>query len=333
MKTSRYAVRSAALTSYVPLARSLGLDPYNLLKEAGINRAALLDPDLKIPAEALARMLEASAAEAGVEDFGLRLAATRELSNLGPLALAMREEPTLRRKLEAAAKFQRLHNEALRLRVEEEDGLVYVSEAMLGTSGTVYRQAAELTIGVLHGMMRLFFGEGWAPRAVCFSHQPPRDMAPHRRFFNAPLRFRADFDGFICQARDLDRATQAADPLMAKYVSAYLDSIIGDPDNDTRDKVWQLVLAMLPTGRCSAEAVADSLGVDRRTIHRHLAQHGETFTVLVDAVRDELATRYLLHDRRRASEVALLLGFSSQSAFSRWFSQRHGCSITAWRAR
>jgi hypothetical protein len=50
---------------------------------------------------------------------------------------------------------------------------------------------------------------------------------------------------------------------------------------------------MLPLGRCSVEKVAQHLGVDRRTVHRHLAQSGETFSSLVDDVRGELAEGYL----------------------------------------
>ncbi|NUT15606.1 MAG: helix-turn-helix domain-containing protein, partial [Cupriavidus sp.] len=40
-----------------------------------------------------------------------------------------------------------------------------------------------------------------------------------------------------------------------------------------------------------------------------------------------------LENRERPlSEVAALLGFSSLSAFSRWFSGRFGRSVSAWRA-
>ncbi len=43
----------------------------------------------------------------------------------------------------------------------------------------------------------------------------------------------------------------------------------------------------------SVDRVAQRLGVDRRTIHRRLVQEGETFSAIVDAVRQELAARYL----------------------------------------
>src|SRR5215472_17728334 len=42
-------IRSACLTNFLPVARSFGLDPYRLLKEAGLDRSCLVDPEIKIP--------------------------------------------------------------------------------------------------------------------------------------------------------------------------------------------------------------------------------------------------------------------------------------------
>jgi len=47
---------------------------------------------------------------------------------------------------------------------------------------------------------------------------------------------------------------------------------------------------MLPPGVCSVERVAEQLGVDRRTVHRHLEQHGENHSRVVNAMRVDLAT-------------------------------------------
>lgn len=328
-----YHVRSASLNNYVELARSLNLAPYRLLQEAGIGSVALLDPDLMIPADALARLLEASAAQAGIDDFGLRLAATRQLSNLGPLALIVREEPTLRHALDLVARYQRLHNEALLMRVEEGDGIVVIAEDIIGGQSGPVRQGIELTIGVLYRMLRLLLGPAWRPQRICFTHRAPARRGAHQRFFEAPVEFSCDFDGIVCKVRDLDLPMPMADPQMAKYVKQYLAAILGPDAADVHGKVRQLVGILLPSGLCSAERVAQNLGVDRRTVHRHLKERGETFSSLVHAVRLELVTRHIEHGQRPLADIALLLGFSSPSAFARWFSGHYGCSVTAWRAR
>ena len=77
-----YMLRAAALTNYANVARSVGLDPNKLLDDARLPRSCLRNPDMKISAGAVGRLLEASTRAAKIDDFGLRLAETRELSNL-----------------------------------------------------------------------------------------------------------------------------------------------------------------------------------------------------------------------------------------------------------
>jgi AraC-like DNA-binding protein len=98
-------------------------------------------------------------------------------------------------------------------------------------------------------------------------------------------------------------------------------------------RVRALIEALLPTGRCSIVQVARSLGVDRRTLQRRLADSGETFSSLLDAVRAELAERQVPNPRRSLTEIAEELGFSELSAFSRWFRRHFGCSPSEWRGR
>jgi AraC-like DNA-binding protein len=80
---------------------------------------------------------------------------------------------------------------------------------------------------------------------------------------------------------------------MARYAQQYLDSILEHPHASTADRVRQFVRALLPAGRSPIEQVAQQLGMDRRSIHRHLASDAATFSSIVDAVRVDLATRYL----------------------------------------
>jgi AraC-like DNA-binding protein len=87
---------------------------------------------------------------------------------------------------------------------------------------------------------------------------------------------------------------------------------------------------MLPSGLCTVDTVAKRMGINRRTLHRHLAREGQTFSSIIDAVRAELATRYI--GSRDLASISDLLGFSARSAFSRWFRSQFGCSVSEWRA-
>ncbi len=327
-----HRLRSASLTGYADLARAAGVDPFPLLAAAGVPPAALSDPDLPIAADAFGRVLEATAAAAGWDDFGLRLAERRDLANLGPLGLMLRDQPTVGDALAALARYVPLQNERLRVVVAIEGDLAVVRMAVAGR-GRMLRQAAELSVAVACGALNALLGAAWRPAFVAFRHRPPADAARHRRVFGCPVAFDHEFDGFAVPAAHLEDRVPHAEPQMARHVRHYLDDLLQRRDAAAGDQVRDLIATLLPGGLCSLERVARHLSVDPRTLQRRLAREGLTFAAVVDGLRQDLARRDLELGGRSLSEIAERLGFSALSAFSRWFRGRFGVSPRAWRDR
>lgn len=325
-------IRSATLNGYVEVARSVGLDPYRMVAAHRLPPACLTDPEVRIPMTAVARLLEDSAALSGRADFGLRLAERRSLSNLGVLALLVREQPTIRKALEALANYMHLHSDGLRLTIAEDAGLVTIGLAVDAGRPLPIRQGVELGLGFIHRSLNQLLGSRWRPQAICFTHMAPARTDAHRRFFGTDVEFSQEYNAILCLAHDIEAAVPTSDPAIARHIQQYLDTVAPRPNATMRDNARECIYLTLPSGLCSAERVAKHLGVDRRTLHRHLAREGETFISLLDAVRAELATRYIGNRDRRLASVAELLGFSALSAFSRWFRNRFGCSVSQWRA-
>lgn len=324
-------VRSASLSGYVELAQSLGLDAHAMLRRAGLSRRSLDDPETPISAAAVRQLLESSAEAADIEDFGLRLASRRHLSNLGPISLVLREEPTGLQALESLCRYLRLLNASLLTRIEQSPALIVVREEFLLDQTAPTRQAMELAVGVMFRILRELLGPQWQPRRVCFSHRAPRDMATHRAFLGPNVEFNCEFNGIVCARADLEARLPRTDPDMARYARQFLDKALARTRVDTRETVRQLIGALLPGGRCTADQVAQHLGVDRRTIHRRLEAEGESFSSLLQSVRREFAIRQIRDADRPLAEVAELLGFSAPSAFAHWFRRAFGCSVSAWR--
>lgn len=316
-------IRSASLSDYADVARSVGLDPYRQLRAVGLDRACLDDPDVRIPAQAVRQLLENSAAASGLDDFGLRMAERRGLSNLGPIGFIAREQPTVRKALESMGHYMRLHNEALSLRIADAGPEVVIG-VDLRTQHTAARQANELAVAVLFRILKLFLGARWRPSFVSFVHAGPRKTAAHERFFGGRVEFGGNFSGIVCSTRDIDAPIASADPTMARYARRYLDDIAGPARRSLEDQIRELICVLLPAGRASAERVARHLGIDRRTLDRRLARRRRTFLAILNNVRADLCMRYLEAPDRPLTAVADLLGFSSLSAFSRWFRGQFG---------
>lgn len=328
-----YFVRSSALTNYVRVAREVGLDPYFQLTKAGIRRPALLDPDVMIAADAVRSLLDSSARDSKVEDFGLRMAETRQLTDLGPLGFAIQGEPTLRKALESIARYLRLQSETVVMDIEEIDELVVIRESLLSDGLDVQRQSIELVVAGVYRLLRRFLGDGWKARSICFSHPPPQGTTVHTRVFGMQVLFNQEFDGIVCRAADLEAPMVAYDPLMASEVRQHLDALLAESQLAFPEVVRRLVLALMSSGTCSVETVAQHLRVDRRTVHRRLQRDGESFSAIHQNVRAELAARLAKSTARPLSEFAVLLGFGSASAFARWFQSHFHCSVSQWRSR
>jgi AraC-like DNA-binding protein len=304
----------------------MGLDPLGMLREVGLNPSVLSEPDLKVPAERVGRLLEASAAASGNESFGLRMAESRQLSNLGPVGLLIRDQPTLRDSLDVLMRYQQLLNNSLSLMLEEASGVVVIREELIVGSAQPVRQAIELALGVLMRLLRQFLGADWHPRRVCFTHPPPREVSTHLRVFGPCVEFNYDFNGIVCMKADLDARNASADPAMARYAQQLLDASVEPHAPSMLEDVRRTILLLLPSGRCSIEQVADHLGLVCRTVQRRLAEQGQCFSALVNDIRVELAMRHVLKSDRPLTEVAALLGFSAPSGFSRWYHTQFGCS-------
>lgn len=325
-------IRNAVLNGYVELVRTLGADPLPLLSAVGLDDSHLSAHNVWIPVDAVVELFELSAAATGCDDFGLRLGEGRRLSTLGPISLAAREEPDIRSVLRMIMRYQHLHNEALHSRLTESNGLASVELGLDLSHPQRARQAIELLVGAFHRYLRYLIGDGWEPVAVRLVHDTPLDTAAHHRSLGPNVRFGQACNAIILYTGDLDAPNTLSDPPPRPFAKQYLESISSPRSTAEVDRVKDLIEALLPSGRCSLQHVAQSLRVDRKTVHRHLAVSGETFSSVLNSIRVHLAQQYVEHQGRPLTEVAELLGFASLSTFSRWFRDEFGTSPRAWRA-
>jgi AraC-like DNA-binding protein len=323
-------IRSACLTTFPEIARSVGLQPDALLSSVGIERRALDDREMRIPVRAWRQALELAAQQSKVEAFGLRIAETRQLSILGPIGLLVREEPTVRQAIRSFAKYLAVHNEALSLNLDEVAGQAVASVELSVDRPQIIRQSVELTVGVLFRILQPMVSSLWQP-IVCFTHEPPTRRDVHHRLFGPRVDFHCNFNGIIFAAAELERAQIGADASFAEHARRYLDSLLNRSDATLESKLRELVRLQLSTGRCTADRLAHQVGCDRRTLHRRLAQEQVTFNEILDSVRTTLAVRALQDRRANLAAAADLLGFSSESAFSRWFLGRFNVRPSEWR--
>lgn len=323
-------VRAAALTGFGTLCRSLGLDDRHLLRRVGLWPNAEAEPDRRVSAPAVNRAFELAATESGRPDFAMLLSELRGFSNLGPVSLLARDEPSVGDALSAIEAYLPLHNDALTVTRERFGDVVVTRLALLGSAEPLV-QSIDIAVAMHYRILARLAGETFPAEEVCLTRARPANVSAFTRVLGPNVRFEAPFDGIVVRAALLDRPNPMAEAALRPYAAQVVGQVQAGRNARMTDRVRRLLALLLSSGRCTATRVAEVLGTSRRTLTRQLAAEGTTFLALLDEARDAVAQRHLAAGARGLAEIADLLGFSGHAAFTTWFRKRHGVPPGAWR--
>jgi len=110
------------------------------------------------------------------------------------------------------------------------------------------------------------------------------------------------------------------------FRSVARDRMTGPPSPDWRTlrgdgslagSAQVVVAAMLEEGMPTAERLAAAAGLSLRSLQRHLAEEGTSFTTLLEGVRREAALRQMVTAEGSLGDLSATLGYSRQSALTR----------------
>jgi AraC-like DNA-binding protein len=327
----RVWVRSGVLAGAAELLAELGVDADALAADCGLDPAALEQPDLPVPGEAVVGFFESAAERSGCEDYGIRLASRQDLSVLGPLWMTMRSAQTVRAALQVLVQFFVVHTSGALVGIEPQpDGSAVVSYALSAGVSPRDRQTTELGLGLLCNELRTHCGAAWLPRAALFAHGRPKSLASHRRIFGPRLQFEQERNAVWVDRACLDTALSGRSLATHAMLKKLLVSRV-DGAQAVASKVEGAMRALMPFADCGREQVARLTHLSQRTLQRRLAEAGTSFQDLRDRVRADIALKYLRQSRLQAAQIAEILGYSEPAAFTRAFRRQHGLTPSAAR--
>jgi AraC-like DNA-binding protein len=293
-------------------------------------------PTLKLKLSAFCALFEQSAEQTGNGNFGLWFGNQFKPRDLGMWGYAAVSAPTLGSALENLVGLFRFHQEssAMRLR-SSDDGLMRLEYGITASSIIERRQDAELSLGMFLNVLRESCGASWAPEEVHFEHPRPASSKEHEAAFQAPIYFSQPTNALLFKPEILARPMPASDLRLLSVMQTCLAELSADaPAEDLLlDRVRTIVRTRLPGGYPTLDDVAEALRVPAGAICRDLHAAGLTYTELVEGVRRDLALSYVRQRQLPFSDIALLLGYSELSAFSRAFRRWTGASPRQWRGR
>lgn len=295
----------------------------------GAGLLAALAIDGTTPADAFVagaevdRLLDERAERRGDRAFGLTLARAAVAQPLGLLSHLLWLSGTLGDALAHAVRYYGAvsRRTQVTLEVDERGELAALRRRPVAgvPCGAILTEFAFASM-VLRA--RAATGGRFALRAIRFAHPAPAPVpAIYREVFGVPARFGADVDELRFARRELTRGLASADPITAAALEPSV-AVLATPPTDLTARLQRVIAQDLAAPPTLAGAAA-RLGVSPRTLRRHLEREGASLRVVIDDVRRQHAALFL--GRGAAiKEVAMALGFSEPSAFSRAYKRWHG---------
>lgn len=155
----------------------------------------------------------------------------------------------------------------------------------------------------------------------------------YEAFFNCPVLFEQAEVSVHFPLNVLHSPMPQRDPALRSLLDRQVQALMRALPMTTgfESRLQQTLLKLLVEGEPTLQRAAHAMNLSSRTLQRRLQAHQLTWQQWLDLSREQLAMDYLTNLSLSLSDIALLLGFSEQSAFTRAYRRWTGQSPGQYR--
>jgi len=329
-------VAGAYALPLVELVQERGADLRTLALAAGMPSDALAPLPETLAADAYVRLLDAGAELTQDTHFGLHVGERVKLGTYSVYGLILLSCRDFGQVLQQTLRYESLAHDLGRSSLEVADGLATYRWH------SHYENASHHLVESVFAGVRVFgnwlAGQALPPTAVHFRHAAPSDCSEHRRIFGSEVVFGAADNCARFDAALLQLPVPNADVTLYPVLQRHADQLLQEKLrlHSTPDLVGQVrarIAHRLAQDGARLGGVAEDLGLTLRTLQRKLQEAGVGFQQVLDQTRRELAEDYLRQRHLSLVDIAFLLGYQDQSAFSHAFKEWTGMTPGGYRER
>lgn len=181
----------------------------------------------------------------------------------------------------------------------------------------------------------LLWGKDNPVLSMHFRHSPPNNIETHEAVFVDNIIFKAEKDAveFLGHTVDVPMPNRNAD--MLEFLKQRLDVQLAQLHRpvDIVTETLRCIQSGLAEGRPVIGDIAGILGMSERSLRRHLSANGESFRSVLKRARKDSCEVYLREKKYGQAEIAQMLGFNDQSAYSRAFREWFGMTPREYQAK
>jgi AraC-like DNA-binding protein len=268
-------------------------------------------------------LLSECARISGDVNFGLHLADHLELTSIGTYGYLLLNAPTLGEFLELAARYYPLIEQAGALALSTSGAVSHYRYTFTKPARLDPRHLNEWTIGYFAKFMRSKIHESWTPRSASFANAKPDDLDELRGIFGDELEFDAKVTGIDFDSAMLELPITSADPILLRIICRHADDLIQElgTKRPFRALVRLMIMEGLEHDEAKAESIARKLNMSLSSFKRRMQEDHLDFRKLREGIVKDLSEHALTETSLPLKHIALKMGYSELSAFTRAFTR------------
>lgn len=327
-------VAASYLQPLLEAAALRGVDPRQLALAAGLDPDALNPLPDNLSTHAYVRLLDAGALLARDPHFGLHVGECVKLGTYNVYGMILLSCPDFGHALQQTLRYEALAHDLGRSELVVENGRAeYRWHPSLPQAS---RHLAESVFAGIQVLGAWLAGQPLPQAQLAFAHAAPQDCSEHLRLFGSDIRFGAARHSACFDAALLGWPVRNADVGLYPVLQQHAEQLLREKARNRSDsgfvaQVRAAIARNLAEDRVRVGLIAQELGLTPRTLQRKLNDAGLGFQQLLDQTRLGVAEDALRQRQLSLAEIAFLLGFKEQSAFSHAFKEWSGVTPGAWR--
>jgi len=326
-------VNAEILRGSVDAAKELGIDIDEALSANGITVPMLMDSKGFVAYHQVVNFLEDVALQHACPLFGFYVGKHQPPLRFGLMAQLPKLCATIGDSLEKGLKYSQLYNQESQWESEIDAAYVFMKRRHRVSFPGAQTQLHILAVTLMIKASAVITGGAREITSISFSHSRPENADVLKRYFEVPVYFDQDYDGYTFPEVYLHHPLASSNPELLEIVELHFDSLLSDSlvQQGLGARVDQVIRKNLGTNACTIEGVSQLMRKHPRALQRSLKKEGLNFRDMLNKVRQETAEHYLRASDIRLADLSDMLGYKNVGNFSRAFKILTGLSPDIWK--
>ncbi|MCC2960699.1 AraC family transcriptional regulator [Massilia sp. IC2-278] len=315
-------------------AAARGVTAPALERAAGLPAGRLTPLPDSLAAADYIRLLDAGAELADDPHFGLHVGECVKLGTYSVYGLVLLACRDIGQALEQTMRYEALAHDLGRSQVTVSGATARYE--WISHYPHASRHLVESVFAGIQTFGRWLAGGALPVARIAFAHAGEAAMDEYERVFGSRPVFDAPANGGEFDAALLALPVPNADISLYPVLQQHAERLLGQREPGAPAivaRVRAAIIRNLAHDRVRLASIAQELDLSPRTLQRKLSEAGSSFQAVLDGARHALAQDYLRQPGLSLADIAFLLGYQEQSAFTHAFKEWSGTNPGAWRER